>query len=55
MKKRTVHERIFECPDCQNKMTAWKKDSRRTAIGHIKDMYCPYCKAEKKFVQISNY
>jgi predicted RNA-binding Zn-ribbon protein involved in translation (DUF1610 family) len=45
-------ERIFQCPECGEKMTAYKKSSRRTAVGHIKTMWCYRCKSERQFVQI---
>ena len=45
-------ERIFQCPCCGEKMTAYKKSSRRTAAGHIKTMWCYRCKSERQFVQI---
>lgn len=41
--------RYFRCPDCNGVVTASKKSSMPTAIGHIKTMYCPFCKEEKDF------
>jgi len=52
MKKRCVTQRIFQCPDCGTKMTAPKKSSRRTSVGHIKNIWCFKCQAEKQFIQI---
>lgn len=51
MKKRNVTERRFKCSECGAIMTAYKSSARRTADGHIKTMWCPWCKAEKQFVQ----
>lgn len=45
-------ERRFECPICKEKVTAYKKSSRRTKVGHIKHMWCYKCKAIQGFVQI---
>lgn len=52
MKKRQMTERRFKCPDCQAVMTAYKSSAKRTAAGHKKTMWCPWCKAEKNFIQI---
>ena len=45
-------ERRFECPICKEKVTAYKKSSRRTKAGHIKHMWCYKCKAIQGFIQI---
>jgi rubredoxin len=39
--------RAFKCQGCGLKMVAPK--SHGSEPGHIKDMYCPNCKAETKF------
>lgn len=51
MKKRDVTERRFKCTECNAIMTAYKSSARRTAERHIKTMYCPWCKADRQFVQ----
>ena len=51
MKKRDVTERRFKCTECNTVMTAYKSSARRTVEGHIKTMYCPWCKANRQFVQ----
>ena len=51
MKKRDVTERRFKCTECNAVMTAYKSSARCTAEGHIKTMYCPWCKADRQFVQ----
>lgn len=51
MRKRNVTERRFKCPECKAIMTAYKSSARRTAEGHIKHMWCPWCKKEQPFVQ----
>ena len=53
--RKNVTERVFKCPCCDTKMTAYKKSSRRTSNGHIKHMFCYVCKEVKGFVQIDNH
>lgn len=50
-KMRKFYIRTFQCPDCGQKICASKiKD--RTNNGHIKTLYCPWCKADKEMEQI---
>lgn len=55
MKKRSVTPRNFKCDKCGYVTIAFKKSSRRTSVGHLKVMYCPFCKDTHNFIQISNY
>ena len=43
--------RSFICPNCLRTLNVSKKASRRTPVGHIKHMWCPYCKTMQGFVQ----
>ena len=43
--------RQFQCPSCGRFVPATKIKSR-TAIGHIKTMYCFFCQEEQDFVQV---
>lgn len=54
MTKRYVTERRFIC-DCGEIYTAFKKSSRKTETGHIKDMYCFKCKKDKKMIQLDKW
>lgn len=47
-RSRTFVLRCFKCPECGLKMVAPK--CRGSEPGHIKDMYCPQCKGDQKFV-----
>lgn len=51
MKKRNTTERRFKCNCCGAIMTAYKSSAKRTKDGHIKTMYCPWCKDVKDFTQ----
>ena len=53
--KRNMTERIFKCPKCNYRQIAYKKSSRLTKIGHLKNLWCPICKDEHNFVQISKW
>lgn len=53
--RKNVSERTFKCPNCNTIHKAFKKSSRRTAIGHIKHMYCYKCKEIVGMEQVSNY
>lgn len=55
MRKRTVSERRFECPECKMKITAFKSSSRMTKRDHTKHMYCPGCKKLQGFIQLSKW
>jgi len=42
--------RLFLCETSGKTISAPKK--RQTGKGHLKNMYCPFCKKEHNFVQI---
>jgi len=51
-----LQRRIFQCPDCESKITAPKSKTKgNTKEGHIKTMWCYPCSDEKDFVQQSIY
>lgn len=43
--------RLFQCPNCGRFVPATKR-RHRTAIGHIKTMYCFFCQEERDFIQV---
>lgn len=43
--------RTFQCPGCGNKVTA-SKLKEPTNNGHVKNLYCPWCKEEKPMEQV---
>lgn len=51
MRKKPMTERRFKCPDCKTIQTAYKSSSHKTANGHVKHMYCVWCKKTQPFVQ----
>lgn len=40
------------CPHCGEIVAIQRNKYRAKSIGHIKDMYCPYCKEYRKFIEI---
>lgn len=40
------------CLKCGNVMTILRKALKQKKVGHIKDMYCPYCKEQVKFFEV---
>lgn len=39
----------FVCPECSTEMPIPRWHGHRREKGHIKDLYCPVCKTERKF------
>ena len=46
---KTVNLRFFRCPDCGNMMSAGKAKVGGVELGHVKDMWCPWCRAMRQF------
>jgi transcription elongation factor Elf1 len=55
MRKQKYTERRFKCITCNFLTVAYKKTSHQTKVGHLKDMYCPICKTDSKFIQLSKW
>lgn len=53
--RKNITERRFMCPSCGYVATAYKKSSRRTAYAHNKKLWCPFCKDEHNFAQLSKW
>ena len=51
-KKHKYSVRVFQCPECNNKMYAPKGRGHCSSKGHIKTMFSPYYKCERDFIQI---
>lgn len=54
MKKRSFDMRTFRCPECGGTAKAAKRADRRTGPGHIKTMWCPWCRDMRDMVQIED-
>ena len=53
--RKKLVERRFKCPDCGYITIAYKKASLKTPRGHLKNLWCPRCKNEHNFIQISEW
>lgn len=42
----------YRCVYCGNEMTVPRRKSRKRGDGHIKDLWCPWCKVDAKFTEI---
>lgn len=45
----------YRCKNCQNDLTIPRQIGRKRNEHHIKDMWCPYCKIDSKFIEIGQY
>ena len=45
----------YQCKYCGNKVTVPRQLGRLRGVGHIKDMWCPFCKENSKFIEIGIY
>ena len=54
--KSAIVKRVVVCPDCGTPYTVYRKAKRKRSLaeGHVKDLWCFVCKAEKKYVQLSS-
>lgn len=41
----------FVCPECGNEFPLPRPKSKRRCKGHIKDLWCPYCKKVVKTIE----
>ncbi|AAY53029.1 ribosome associated inhibitor A; zinc finger domain [Listeria phage A511] len=39
------------CPECGEKVSIFRRSAKQKKDGHIKHMYCPYCKKTQGFVE----
>lgn len=42
----------FICPDCSNVIPLPRSHGNQREKGHIKTLYCPFCKSEKDFKEM---
>ena len=52
MRKRSnMYTEYLTCPECGNKFPIMRCKGQMRSKGHQKDMWCPFCKQEVKFVE----
>lgn len=55
MKKRPYIMSNFLCSECDLHLQIPRPKNKQRKVGHVKDMYCPVCKKETKFIEIGEY
>lgn len=55
MKHTTFEMSILRCSNCGKTVMIPRQFGRKRAKGHIKDMWCPYCETESKFVEYREF
>lgn len=50
--KKSFYIRCFRCPECGHEMYAPKKSTQKTKLGHLKYLWCPWCKAVRNMEQV---
>ena len=52
MRKRSdFYTSELECPVCHRKFPIQRKAAEKRERGHIKDIWCPFCKKKRKFIE----
>ena len=54
-KRRDIQIMYYKCRSCSGMTTVPRQKGRLRGNGHFKDMWCPFCGSEKKFVEIGMY
>lgn len=52
MKKRNdIYVSQLTCPKCGGRFPIPRKAGMKREKGHVKNIWCPYCKEDRKFVE----
>lgn len=51
-KQRYMDQSIFICPVCNNQFPIMRNHGHHRERGHIKDIWCPFCKEDRKFQEV---
>ena len=54
-KRKDIQIMYYKCCSCNGMTTVPRQKGRLRGVGHLKDMWCPFCGEEKKFVEIGMY
>lgn len=54
MYDRNTVQTILQCSECGNKVKIWRKMNKQKSIGHVKHMWCPYCKDYVGFFELKD-
>lgn len=50
-KRNDFYTSELECPVCHRKFPIQRKAAEKRERGHIKDIWCPFCKKKRKFIE----
>ena len=51
VKKSPISISYFVCPVCQNMIPLPRPRGNQRAKGHLKWIYCPYCRQKRNFIE----
>lgn len=51
-KQRFMDLSMLICPECGKSFPIMRNHGQRRERGHVKDIWCPYCKADRKFKEV---
>ena len=54
-KQRFMDQSTLVCPVCHNTFPIMRNHGQHRKRGHIKDLWCPFCKAERKMVEARDF
>lgn len=50
-KQRFMDQSMLVCSSCGGRFPIMRNHGERRKKGHIKDIWCPYCKTDRKFIE----
>lgn len=54
MGKQKASSTILLCPECKKRFKIWRKTSKQKKKGHVKHMFCPYCRQTVGFIELKH-
>lgn len=42
----------FVCQECGNRFPLMRNHGKQRERGHIKDLWCPFCRTDRKFIEV---
>lgn len=51
-KQRFMDLSMMICPECGKSFPIMRNHGQHRERGHIKDIWCPFCKEDRKFMEI---
>lgn len=51
-KQRFMDLSMFICSECGKTIPLMRNHGQHRERGHVKDIWCPYCKTDRKFMEV---